>query len=105
MWDLPGGHVERGEDPGDALVRELFEELGIRIAQPSAEPDTVVNVEAENLSLSIWVIDRWTGEPTNQAPDEHDDTRWISVAELPDLALAHPAIAEMCQRGGGSIAD
>ncbi|MGB5952451.1 MAG: NUDIX domain-containing protein, partial [Ornithinimicrobium sp.] len=27
-WDLPGGHVEAGEDPAAALSRELFEDLG-----------------------------------------------------------------------------
>ncbi|WP_084685963.1 NUDIX domain-containing protein [Nonomuraea coxensis] len=29
VWDLPGGHVEEGEDPKESLVRELREELGI----------------------------------------------------------------------------
>ena len=35
VWDLPGGHVESGELPGRALVRELREELGITVAEPS----------------------------------------------------------------------
>jgi 8-oxo-dGTP diphosphatase len=38
VWDLPGGHVERGELPGASLVRELREELGIDIAPPVGPP-------------------------------------------------------------------
>ncbi len=31
-WTLPGGHVERGETPEEAVVREMFEETGIRVS-------------------------------------------------------------------------
>jgi mutator protein MutT len=60
VWDLPGGHVERGEAPIKALARELQEELGIRIQQPGPELRRVVEPE---FALRIWLVERWVGDP------------------------------------------
>jgi hypothetical protein len=38
VWDLPGSHVEFGEAPLDAPVRELTEELGVVISRPAGPP-------------------------------------------------------------------
>jgi 8-oxo-dGTP diphosphatase len=92
VLDLPGGHVELGEAPLDALVRELTEELGIRISPPAAPPLARLHpFEHEpSLELAIWVVTDWTGQVTNCAPTEHDELRWFGVDEWPALSLAHP---------------
>ena len=93
VWDLPGGHVELGESEPDALVRELAEELGVRISRPAARPIARLRLPTKhepNVQLAIWVVTEWTGQVTNRAPKEHDDLRWFGAAELPALALAHP---------------
>jgi 8-oxo-dGTP pyrophosphatase MutT (NUDIX family) len=38
LWDLPGGHVGENELEAQALTRELWEELGIRVEPPQSEP-------------------------------------------------------------------
>ncbi len=90
VWDLPGGHVEDGESPRTALRRELSEELGI-VAGGAAEPLALVSVPAQ-FDLTIYLVERWLGEPTNQAPDEHDEVRWVTREALDALRFARPEI-------------
>jgi 8-oxo-dGTP diphosphatase len=87
-WDLPGGHVEGGETPRQALGRELDEELGISVAVPSG-PEFARLAEAD-FDCRIWIVTEWVGTPSNVAPDEHDEVAWWSLPALPRLRLAHP---------------
>jgi 8-oxo-dGTP diphosphatase len=96
VWDLPGGHVEPGERPGAALVRELREELGIVIAAPLGPP--VQEVHAGTVDMQIWLIEAWTGSPANVAPDEHDAIAWFTEDALGDLSLAHDTYLAMFGR-------
>jgi 8-oxo-dGTP diphosphatase len=86
VWDFPGGHVEDGEPPTKALARELEEELGIRIQQPGPELTRVVEPE---FVLRIWLVERWSGDPVNASPAEHDDLGWFDASEASGLSLAH----------------
>jgi 8-oxo-dGTP pyrophosphatase MutT (NUDIX family) len=87
VWDLPGGHVEQGEFPERALVRELREELGIDIAQPAGPP--LREVHGATFDMRIWLVETWTGVPANEAPEEHDAIAWFEESELGSLRLAH----------------
>jgi 8-oxo-dGTP diphosphatase len=87
-WDLVGGHVEPGEPAAKALVREAREELGIRLREPLGPPlTTVVTSDAE---IAIWLIEDWSGVPTNAAPAEHEAVGWFDLDKLDALDLAHP---------------
>ena len=86
VWDFPGGHVERGEQPIEALARELKEELAIVIQQPGPE---LVQVVDREFTLRIWLVDKWVGNPVNASPAEHDDLGWFDVREVARLRLAH----------------
>lgn len=87
VWDLPGGHVEAGEDPRQSLVRELREELGITASPPSGPP--MHEFRTATMDMRIWLVDSWTGTPVNAAPDEHDAVAWFATADLDGLRLAH----------------
>ena len=91
VWDLPGGHVEVGEQPLEALRRELLEELGVEIGDDPGHPlDRIARIARPEtgLHLTIWLVTDWTGTVANRQPHEHDRIGWFGAPDLLRLALA-----------------
>jgi mutator protein MutT len=91
VWDFPGGHVEPGEDPLDALRREVAEELGAELEGVDGDPVLHRVDPQRGLDLTVWVSRRWRGEVSNLQPDEHDAIGWFGAAQVEQLRLAHPS--------------
>ena len=87
-WDLVGGHIEPGESPERAVIRECLDEVNIRVVELRPMPMTITD---SALEIHAFVVDRWDGEPVNAAPDEHDGLGWFGPTELERLTLAHPS--------------
>lgn len=104
LWDVPGGHIEPGEASLDALVRELREELGVGIAADAAV-SVLRHSPKPDLDIEIWAVASWHGDVTNAAPDEHDEIRWFSAAELDTIDLADPDVAVACRRALETFGD
>jgi 8-oxo-dGTP diphosphatase len=79
-WEFPGGKVEPGETPSDALVREIAEELGCTIEVTSWLPERVAIGERHVLTVARAVL--VDGDPR---PHEHDEVRWLGPGELDDV--------------------
>ena len=90
VWDMFGGHVEAGESPEQALVRELQEEIGVR-AVAFELVATVDEPRPEKYGSGrhyAYLVREWEGTPTNVATDEHEEIRWFRVEDLRALDLA-----------------
>jgi mutator protein MutT len=79
-WELPGGKVEPGEHPEQALVREVREELGCEIEVVDALPGT--EPLGPGVELRAYVCRLVDGEPL---PREHDAVRWLGPEQLHDV--------------------
>lgn len=84
-WEFPGGKVEPDESAQEALVRELEEELGIRVETGAALTPVVWDYGRGPIRLHPFVCRILGGE---LHPHEHSEIRWCSRDELKDLDWA-----------------
>ena len=61
-WEFPGGKVEAGESPRDALVRELREELGIEVVEAYPWIVREHQYEHAHVKLHFFRVTKWRGE-------------------------------------------
>jgi ADP-ribose pyrophosphatase YjhB (NUDIX family) len=84
-WGVPGGLLEKREDPSDAAVREAFEETGLRI-ELLGEPAVVVDPDPQRVDLVFRarLAPGSATEPVASSP-EIRRARWWPADALPEL--------------------
>lgn len=88
-WDLPGGFVEMGESPPEAVIREVEEETGFTV-----EPHRIIGAFTSEYggsgrhTIDVAYLCRITSGEFELDEDEKQDAAWWSLADMPDLAFA-----------------
>lgn len=86
MWEFPGGKIEPNERPENALVRELYEELGVSSRPEDLTPLSFASAPLgeKHLLLLLYVCRKWQGIP---AALDAAAIQWTSINALQDLEM------------------
>jgi len=81
LWEFPGGKIDAGERPEEALIRELREELGITVKEACLAPLTFASYAYPefHLLMPLYVCRRWEGFVQSR---EGQALKWVRPREL-----------------------
>ncbi len=103
-YQVPAGHIEAGELPKEALIREAKEEIGIEVSLNDVE---LVHIsyrpkhdDTDNRVDFFFRVTCWKGDVTNMEPHKCDDMKWVTLDELPENMTAHVRDAFISMRDG-----
>lgn len=92
MWFLPGGGVEHGETPAEALRREVHEETGLTVGEL-----TILGVLSDTWPIPdgtllhtvrlVYRIDEWSGAIQHELSGSSDRAAWFRSQELESMKL------------------
>jgi 8-oxo-dGTP diphosphatase len=86
FWEFPGGKVENGETPEQCLIRELDEELGIKVTKACLAPFVFTShaYESFHLLMPLYLVRRWEGFVSAR---EHEAIAWVKPDKLGDYQM------------------
>ena len=81
LWEFPGGKVKENEYPEAALIREIYEEIGIKIDKSCLAPFTFAShvYKDFNLLMPLYLCRVWEGIPR---PCEGQQLKWVKIETM-----------------------
>ena len=96
-WEFPGGKIEPGESPEEALHREIMEELKVTVGIDAHLTRVEYDYPDFHLSMDCFLCHLESGELTLT---EHEAARWLKAEELEEVGWlpADEAVVEMIRK-------
>ena len=92
-YSVPSGHVEEGELPTAALIREVKEEIGIDVLISDIHMVHILYRAKKDKTGDrvdfFFTTDKWKGKIRNMEPDKCDDLKWTKLNVLPENMSPH----------------
>ncbi|MDE8033737.1 8-oxo-dGTP diphosphatase MutT [Actinobacillus equuli subsp. haemolyticus] len=92
--EFPGGKVDAGETPEEALKRELEEEIGIHVLSAFPYESFRFDYPTKVIEFFFYLVEEWVGEPFGR---EGQEGFWVAQADL-DESEFPPANSRLIQR-------
>jgi 8-oxo-dGTP diphosphatase len=88
LWEFPGGKVEPGEAPEEALIRELKEELALTVEPDALDPYAFASHAYPDfhLLMPLYVVSRWSGDPKLD-PNAAQAMAWVQTRDLRNFEM------------------
>ena len=80
-YGLPSGHIENGEFPDEAIIREAKEEVGVKVKDLKF---VTILYTSYNYGCFFFASNSWDGEIRNCEEEKCDDISWFDLDKLPD---------------------
>ncbi len=93
-YAMISGHVEEGETPEEAIIREAKEEAGITITPDDLNLSLIMYRRLDRGNVDyFYTVRQWDGEIVNCEPEKLGDWEWFDLMDFPDNTIHYLTLA------------